>query len=151
MTSIKTKSIDVITNKIEQTWLSKYPWPTEIILDQGTKFTKEAIEMIEKGYRITHRPITTRNPQANSILEPAHQTISIILHTFQVNNSELDLDDPWSRILSVVSFAMRSTVQTTTQATPMQLVFGREAIMNLTFNANWHLIKMQKTSSNKQK
>ena len=30
------------------------------------------------------------------------------------------------------------------QATPMQLVFGRDAIMNLTFDANWHLIKMRK-------
>ena len=27
MTAIKTKSADVIVNKIEQTWLSKYPWP----------------------------------------------------------------------------------------------------------------------------
>ena len=30
------------------------------------------------------------------------------------------------------------------QATPMQLVFGRDAIMNLTFNANRHLIRQQK-------
>ena len=30
------------------------------------------------------------------------------------------------------------------QATPMQLVFGRDAIMNLTFDANWQLIKQRK-------
>ena len=119
VTSIKTKSADVIANKLEQTWLSKYHWPTKIILDRGTEFTKEVIEMIEKGYRITRSPITTRNPQANSILERAHQTISNILRTFQVNNSELDLDNPWNRILSAVIFAMQSTVHTTTQATPM--------------------------------
>ena len=53
MTSIKTKSADVIANKLEQTWLSKYPWTTKIILDQGTEFTKELIEMIKKDYRIT--------------------------------------------------------------------------------------------------
>ena len=39
---------------------------------------------------------------------------------------------------------MRSTVHTTLQATSMQLVFGRDAIMNLTFNANWQLIKQRK-------
>ena len=100
--------------------------------------------MIEKEYRITRRPITTRNLQANSILERVHQTIINILRTFQVNNFELELDEPWSRILSAVIFAMQSTVHTTTQATPMQLVFGRDAIMNLTFDANWQLIKMQK-------
>ena len=105
---------------------------------------KEVIQMIEQDYGITRRPITTRNPQANSILERSHQTIGNILCTFQVNNHELEQDDPWSEILSAVIFAMRSTVHTTTQATPMQLVFGRDAIMNLTFDANWHIIKQRK-------
>ena len=63
---------------------------------------------------------------------------------FQVNNSELDVDDPWSGILSAIIFAMRSTAHTTTQATPMQIVFGRDAIMNLTFDANWQIIKIRK-------
>ena len=54
------------------------------------------------------------------------------------------MDDPWSRIFLLVIFAMQSTVHTTMQATPMQLVFGCDAIMNLTFDANWYLIKMQK-------
>ena len=39
---------------------------------------------------------------------------------------------------------MQSAVHTTTQATPMQLVFRHDAIMNLTFDANWHLIKQRK-------
>ena len=102
---------------------------------------KEVIQIILKDYGITRCPITTRNPQANSILERAHHTIRNILRMFQVNNHELDQNDPWSRILSAVIFAMRSTVHTTTQATPIQLVFGCDAIMNLTFDANWHLNK----------
>ena len=105
---------------------------------------KEVIPMLEKDYGITRRLITTRNPQANSILERAHQTIGNILRTFQVNNHELEQDDPWSGILSAVIFAMRSTVHTTLQATPMQLVFGHDAIMNLMFDANWQLIKQRK-------
>ena len=107
-----------------------------MILDQGTAFMKEVIQMLEQDYGITRRPITTQNPQANSILERAHQTIGNILHRFQVNNNELEQDDLWSGILSAVVLAMRSMVHTTTQATSMQLVFGRDAIMNLTFDAN---------------
>ena len=42
---------------------------------------------------------------------------------------------------------MKSTVHTTMQATPMKLVFGRDAIMNLTFNANWQLIWQQKQAA----
>jgi len=144
MTAIKTKSADVIANKIEQTWLTKYPWPSQIILDRGTEFMKEVIPMLEKDYGIKRRPITTRNPQANSILERAHQTIGNILRTFQINKYELEQNDPWSGILLAVIFAMRSTVHTTMQATPMQLVFGRDAIMNLTFDANWQLIRQRK-------
>ena len=68
---------------------------------------KEVIQMIEQDYGITRRPITTQNPQENSILERAHQTIGNILHMFQVNNHKLEQDDPWSGILSAVIFAMR--------------------------------------------
>ena len=100
--------------------------------------------MIEQDYGITRHPITTRNPQANSILERYHKTIGNILRTFQVNNHKLEQDDPWSGILSVVIFAMQSTVFTTTQATLTELVSGRDTIMNLMFDANWHLIKQRK-------
>ena len=147
MTDISTKRADVIANKLEQNWLSKYPWPTQVILDRGTEFMAEVATMLKEDYGITRKPITTRNPQANSMLERAHQTISNILRTFQVNNSQLELEDPWKGILSAVIFAMRSTVHTTMQATPMQLVFGRDAIMNLTFDANWQLIRQRKQAA----
>ena len=44
----------------------------------------------------------------------------------------------------MVIFAMNFTLHTTTQPTPMQLVFGRNAIMNLTSDANWNIIKQHK-------
>ena len=101
--------------------------------------------MIGQDYRTTRCSIKTREPQKKSILERAHQTMSNILHTFQsTNNQELEQDDPWIRILSAVIFAMQLTVHTTTQAALMQLVFGRDAIMNSTFNADWYLIKQHK-------
>ena len=41
-------------------------------------------------------------------------------------------------------FATRATYHTTTQATPAQLVFGRDAILNIKFDANWRLIRERK-------
>ena len=38
---------------------------------------------------------------------------------------------------------MQSMVHTTRQAMLMQLVFRHDTIMNLTFDANWHLIKQR--------
>ena len=41
-------------------------------------------------------------------------------------------------------FATRATYHTTTQATPAQLVFGRDAILNTKFDANWKFIRDRK-------
>ena len=41
-------------------------------------------------------------------------------------------------------FALRATYHTTLKATPSQLVFGRDAITNIMFEANWEEIKAQK-------
>ena len=82
MAEIKTKRADVIANIIEQTWFDQYPWPTEVVLDRGTEFMAEFTEMIQRDYGVTKRPITTRNPQANGIVERIHQTIGNMLHIF---------------------------------------------------------------------
>ena len=39
---------------------------------------------------------------------------------------------------------MRSTVHTTLRATPTQLVFGRDALLNVSFQADWQYIKERK-------
>ena len=101
--------------------------------------------MIEHDYGIKVRPITTRNPQANAILERIHQTIGNIIHTFHIENMVLDDDNPWDGILASTMFALRATVHTTTQHdTPAQLVFGRDSVLNVQHEANWQLIKERK-------
>ena len=41
-------------------------------------------------------------------------------------------------------YAIRSTVHSTTQHTPMQLVFGRDPFLNIAYDANWKYIKERK-------
>ena len=129
---------------IEQTWLTRYPWPDQVVYDRGSEFLAEFQKMITRDYNVTKKPITVRNPQANSIVERVHQTMGNMLRTFQVQKLQLDPDDPWSGILSAIAFGIRSTVHTTTKATPMQLVFGRDAILNIRHVANWRYIVEQK-------
>jgi hypothetical protein len=57
------------------------------------------------------------------------------------NLDNLDEEDPWSGILAAAMFAIRATYHTTLKATPMQLVFGRDALLNISFEANWYYIK----------
>eukprot|EP00957_Ditylum_brightwellii_P134937 10288055-Ditylum_brightwellii.AAC.1 len=59
MAKIKTKCADVIANIIEQLWFSRYPCPTEVVLDRGTEFMAKFTELIQRDYGVTKQPITT--------------------------------------------------------------------------------------------
>ncbi len=143
--NIPAKSADVIANILEQTWLTRYPWPTEVVLDRGREFMAEVKTMLTRDYGCNRKPITTRNPQANAMVERSHQTLHNMIRTQRMHAMDPeDQDDAWRGMLSAVSFGMRSTVHTTTRATPMQLTFGRDAIHNVNFQADWRYIKERK-------
>ena len=65
----------------------------------------------------------SKNPQANSILERVHQVLGNMLRT--KNLQKYDFDDR-SELLGSVAWAICSTHHTTLQATPGQMVFGRD-------------------------
>ena len=90
---------------------------------------------------IKKKTMTTRNTQANAIVERVHQTIDNVIRTMKVYNQDLDQEEPFKEVISAT---IQSTVHTTTQHTPMQLVFGRDAILNIAHDANWKLIKDRK-------
>ena len=49
---------------------------------------------------------------------------------------DVDPDFRWSGLLSAVHQAVTGTIHTTNQATPTQLVFGQDAILNINFQAD---------------
>ena len=144
MCQITNKEADNIANIVEQAWLTGYPWPSELTYDQGSEFMAEFADMIKNDYGIKRRGATTRNPQANAIIERIHQTIGNILRTFELQDS--DDKDPFAGVLAATMFAVRATVHTTLNATPSQLVFGRDAILNTKFEADWNCIRERKQS-----
>jgi hypothetical protein len=142
--SIVDKTAINVAQVVETTWLTRYPWPQEITYNRGTEFMAEFATMVEDDYGIKKKPITTRNPQANSIIERIHQTSGNIIRTFELHDSDMSAKDSWNGILSAAMFALRATYHTTLDATPMQLVFGRDAILNIKFEADWQYIKRRK-------
>jgi hypothetical protein len=68
-----------------------------------------------------------------------------MLDSFDVEGKDdLDIDLGFQGILSAIRGAMRAVVHTTTRATPSQLVFGRDALLNVSFEADWQYIKERK-------
>ena len=92
--------------------------------------------MLQPDYGIIIKPIISKNPQANSILERVHQTINNIICTVKVQDMGLNDENPWDGILASTMFALRAKVHTTMQHTPAQLVFGRDSILNTCYEAN---------------
>ena len=64
--------------------------------------------------------------------------------------NENSVEQPWEGILAAMGFAIRATYLTTLKASPSQLVFGRDPILNIPFEANWEMIKRNKQKIIKQ-
>ena len=84
---------------------------------RGTEFMAEFSKICHNENGLKRKPITTRNPQSNAIIERIHQTIGIIIRTFDVSN--IVNNDPWSGMLAATMFAVRATYHTTLQASLM--------------------------------
>ena len=112
------------------------------MFDRGTEFMAEFSKMCQNKYGLKRKPITTRNPRSNTIIERIHQTIGNIIHIFDVSN--IVNNDPWSGILAATMFAVRATYHTTLQASPMQLLFFRDAILNIKHVSDWEHIQQRK-------
>jgi hypothetical protein len=81
------------------------------------------------NYGMKENPSSNYNPQSNGIIEIVHQVLGNALRTFELENKELELNDPWGHFLSAAAWAIRSTVHTTLDATPGQLVFGQDMLL----------------------
>ena len=135
MAQMPNKTAAEIADITKKTWFTRYPLPQRIVFDCGTKFMAEFSKMCQNYYGLKGKPITTRNPQSNAIIERIHQTIGNIIHTFGVSN--IVNNNPWSGILAATMFAVRSNYHTKIQASPMQLLFSQDAILNINHVADW--------------
>jgi transposase InsO family protein len=108
---INTATADVVANVFEQEWLTRYPYPMEVVMDRGTEFMAEVQRTLREDYGVRIKLITTRNPQANSMVERSHQTIKNMIRS-QTITCKQDLEDgSWKGVLSAMRFAMRATLR----------------------------------------
>ena len=142
MAQIPNKTDAEIADITKKTWFTRYPLPQRILFDRSTEFMAEFSKMCHNDYGLKRKPITTRNPQSNAIIERIHQTIGNIIRTFDVSN--IVNNNPWSGMLTATMFAVRATYHTMLQASPMQLVFGRDDILNINHVDDWEHIRQHK-------
>jgi hypothetical protein len=76
-----------------------------------------------------------------------HQTLANALRTFELENQHIDHEDPWTPFLSAAAWAIRSTYHSVLDATPGQVVFGRDMILPIEFQTNWALISQRQRNA----
>ena len=119
MRSVLEARADLVANQVELVWLTKYPLPNKITVDRGKVFLAEFKIMMANDYGIPCNSISVRYPKANTIVDRVHQTIGNIIHTFKNQQMDLDDENAWEGTLSSTMFAIRSTVHSTTQYSPL--------------------------------
>ena len=124
-------------------WLCRYPRPEQVGFDNGSEF-KDVFSATCKNNGIKEKHSTSHNPQSNGVIERIHQVVGNSLRTFQLESQNLADEDPWTPYLASVAWAIRSTYHTVLNATPGQLVFGRDMVLPIQFQADWARIKLRK-------
>jgi hypothetical protein len=78
------------------------------------------------------------------VIERVHQVLNNCIRTYEVEERELDERDPFGPFLAAAAFAIRSTFHRVLRASPAQLVFGRDMLLPVQFQADWALIHENK-------
>jgi transposase InsO family protein len=140
---IKDKISEGTAKIFDQTWFCHYPNPKRCISDNGNEFLGKEFQELLQSYGVKSVTTTVKNPQANFV-ERVHQTLGNMLRSYELEGHDFDYQDPWSQILANCTLAIRSTVHSVLNATPAQIVFGRDMLFDLSFTTEYKEIRKQK-------
>ena len=76
-----------VSNLLNKYWLSRYPRPKNLVCDNGSEFELHLKYLCEQ-YQIDRKPTTSKNPQANAILERVHGVFGDMLRTSGLDNGD---------------------------------------------------------------
>ncbi|KAH9094757.1 hypothetical protein LEN26_018161 [Aphanomyces euteiches] len=112
-------------------WFSRYPRSMRCIHDQGSEFKLEFAELLE-SYGVKSVPTTSKNPQANGIIERIHLVIGDKMRTQEIKDF-----DQWETFCAALVYALRSTTSSMLNTSPGAAVFGRNMLFDLSHVTNW--------------
>jgi transposase InsO family protein len=110
-----------------------------VIYDQGGEFIGGDFKERLLVHEINARPITAKNPQANSICERMHQAIGNTLRVLTTMEKPRGVNSAKQLVDTAIAdafYATRCTFNSTLKTTPGGLAFGRDMILNIPLNTD---------------
>ncbi|GFT08805.1 retrovirus-related Pol polyprotein from transposon 412 [Trichonephila clavipes] len=119
---LRKASAQAIANAFFENYISRYGAPISLISDNGPQFISEVFEHLSHRLDIKHMKTVTYRPQAN-LTERVNRNLVQMIACFVKENHE-----NWDRFLHEFAFALRTSVNETTNKTPAELFLGRKII-----------------------
>jgi hypothetical protein len=88
-------------------WICRYSRTIQVTFENVSEFKSVFKEMCYT-LGIKCRPTTSYNPGGNSIIDRIHQVMGNLLRSFELEERELDPEDPSNEFLQACAFGIRS-------------------------------------------
>ena len=125
---VEAASYEVLNSKkvvqfIQTNIICRYGVLHEIISDNGLHFKGETEKLLRQSNNIQHHKFSPYRPQTNGAVEVANKNIGRILKKITKNYKDRHLQLPYAL------WKYRTSIQSSTGATPYSLVYGMEAVL----------------------
>ena len=106
-------------------WLCRYGPPKEVLSDNGTQFTSQVFNLVQKLSNVKHKFASPYHPQCNGLIERFHrflkQRLAIKAHTNKLDYFD---GDDWDYYIAPITFAFNSTPHPVNKKSPFELLYG---------------------------
>ncbi|GFU03007.1 retrovirus-related Pol polyprotein from transposon 412 [Trichonephila clavipes] len=119
---LRKASAQAIANALFENYISRYGAPISLISDNSPQFISEIFEHLSHRMDIKHMKTVTYRPQVNLTERVNHNLVQMIACFVEENHEN------WDRFFHEFAFALRSSVNETTNKTPVELFLGRKII-----------------------
>ncbi|WJX23763.1 hypothetical protein P8452_12952 [Trifolium repens] len=113
----------VVVRFIKNHLICRYGVPSKIITDNGSNLNNKMMKELCKDFKIEHHNSSPYRPKMNGAVEAANKNIKKIIQKMVVTYKD------WHEMLPFALHGYRTSVRTSTGATPFSLVYGMEAVL----------------------
>ena len=113
----------VVAKFVKRDLICRYGLPNKIITDNGSNLNSKMMKDLCKEFKIQHHNSSPYRPKMNGAVEAANKNIKKIVQKMVVTYRD------WHEMLPFALHGYRTSVRTSTGATPFSLVYGSEAVL----------------------